>query len=281
MMPPAGLACKSVRASVLVRRSNHAYVPILTVTGTQKVETARCQIGGKWVTLIDTPGFDDTDLSDTDILELIAQFLATTYQHKKFLSGIILLQPINTNRVQGTEKRRTRLFEKVCGQNASPNIVIGTTMWSEMSDQAEGNRRTRERMADKMFWGAMVGEGARVEKHNDGSRSARRIVKMVLDKKAVVLQLQSELVAKDGKIIDTSAGKQLEADLGQTSAKYQLKIQDLRSERNAADEIRELRAQLEEVEADRERLKKSRVSFSSPLVALPKLRLSQSPRGRS
>ena len=31
----------------------------------------------KAVTLIDTPGFDDTTKSDTDILEIIAAFLAT------------------------------------------------------------------------------------------------------------------------------------------------------------------------------------------------------------
>ena len=30
------------------------------------------------VTLIDTPGFDDTNKSDTEILSLIAAFLATT-----------------------------------------------------------------------------------------------------------------------------------------------------------------------------------------------------------
>ena len=33
---------------------------------------------GRTVTLIDTPGFDDTSKSDTDILKLIAAFLATT-----------------------------------------------------------------------------------------------------------------------------------------------------------------------------------------------------------
>lgn len=31
------------------------------------------------VILIDTPGFDDTNKSDTDILKLIAAFLATTW----------------------------------------------------------------------------------------------------------------------------------------------------------------------------------------------------------
>jgi hypothetical protein len=256
-------------ASVLVSQPVLLNVLLLTAKGTQKVEVHRCQVAGKWVTLIDTPGFDDTDLSDTDILNLIAQFLASTYQNRLFLSGIILLQPINTNRVQGTEKRRTRLFEKVCGPNVSPNIVIGTTMWSEMSSQAEGDRRTQERVADKTFWGAMVGQGARVEKHNDGPRSARRIIQMVVNKKAVALQMQLELVAKDGKVVDTSAGKQLDADLGQDSAKVQRKIEDLRNERNAADEIRELRAQLQQVEAERQRLRSSKVSLENPVAFTP------------
>ena len=34
--------------------------------------------GGRAVTLIDTPGFDDTSKSDTEILKLIALFLANT-----------------------------------------------------------------------------------------------------------------------------------------------------------------------------------------------------------
>ena len=35
-------------------------------------------LDGRPVILIDTPGFDDTDRSDTDILRLIAAFLATS-----------------------------------------------------------------------------------------------------------------------------------------------------------------------------------------------------------
>ena len=47
--------------------------------------TAEVQLAGKFtldgqpVLLIDTPGFDDTNKSDTDILKLIAAFLATTW----------------------------------------------------------------------------------------------------------------------------------------------------------------------------------------------------------
>ena len=34
-------------------------------------------LDGRSVTLIDTPGFDDTTKSDSDILEMIAAFLVT------------------------------------------------------------------------------------------------------------------------------------------------------------------------------------------------------------
>jgi predicted GTPase len=46
--------------------------------------TARVQradgftLDGRSIILIDTPGFDDTNKSDTDILKLIAAFLAST-----------------------------------------------------------------------------------------------------------------------------------------------------------------------------------------------------------
>jgi predicted GTPase len=35
-------------------------------------------LGGRSIILIDTPGFDDTNKSDTDVLQLIAAFLAST-----------------------------------------------------------------------------------------------------------------------------------------------------------------------------------------------------------
>jgi hypothetical protein len=36
------------------------------------------ELDGRRVLLIDTPGFDDTTRSDTDILKMIAHFLSTT-----------------------------------------------------------------------------------------------------------------------------------------------------------------------------------------------------------
>ena len=46
---------------------------------TAEVEvTEKFTLDGRPVILIDTPGFDDTSKTDTEILKLIALFLATT-----------------------------------------------------------------------------------------------------------------------------------------------------------------------------------------------------------
>ncbi len=36
------------------------------------------ELFGRRVTLIDTPGFDDTTISDTDVLKMIALYMSTT-----------------------------------------------------------------------------------------------------------------------------------------------------------------------------------------------------------
>ena len=230
-------------------------------SGTQVIQTARLQIDNKWVTLIDTPGFDDTDRTDADILKLIADYLAETYQNDMLLTGVIMLQPINANRVQGSERKRTRLFEKVCGPNAYGNIVIATTMWSDLESEAIGMDRMRERVREMSFWGAMVDKGAQVVKHDNTARSARNIIKMLVNKRAVPLQMQQELVQNGGMIGQTSAGRQLDQDLSEVSARFQRDIEELKRERvQNAEEMRELREQLERTRREREELRKSKVS---------------------
>ncbi|KAJ4365016.1 hypothetical protein N0V83_008632 [Neocucurbitaria cava] len=229
---------------------------------TQVIQTARLQIDNKWVVLIDTPGFDDTDRTDADILKLIADYLAETYHNDMLLTGVIMLQPINANRVQGSERKRTRLFEKVCGPNAYGNIVIATTMWSDLERESIGMDRMRERVREMSFWGAMVDKGAQVVKHDNTPRSARNIIQMLINKRAVPLQMQQELVTNGGLIAQTSAGRQLDQDLGEVSARFQRDIEELKRERvQNAEEMRELREQLEKTKKEREALRKSRVSF--------------------
>lgn len=134
-------------------------------------------------------------------------------------------------------------------------------MWNALENEQIGQARMTERMREMSFWGSMVDKGAQVVKHDNTPRSARNIIKMLVDKQAIPLQMQKELVQNGGRIGDTSAGRQLDADLGETSAKFAREIEELKRERiQSAAEMRELREQLDETRKEREKLRKSRVS---------------------
>ena len=199
--------------------------------------------------MIDTTGFDDTELTDADVLRLIADFLHKTYAHDIFLTGVILLQPVTHNRVQGSEKRRTRLFEKVCGPNAFGNVVIATTMWSEVRDELEGQSRVQQRKASNDFWGNMVNHGAKVVRHDNTKTSAINIVKMLIHKQVVTLQMQDELRTGGGRVSATAAGQQLHEDLGATSQKLLTQLQSVQAELDRSHKANEdLQAKLYDLE---------------------------------
>ncbi|CAD0097587.1 unnamed protein product [Aureobasidium mustum] len=65
---------------------------------------------GRHVTLVDTPGFADTSISDTDVLKMIAGFMASSYQLGILLSGIIYLHAITHTRVKGPSLRNIHMF---------------------------------------------------------------------------------------------------------------------------------------------------------------------------
>jgi predicted GTPase len=54
-----------------------------------EIQAFRCRHAdgsGRNIVLVDTPGFDDADIKDTDVLESIAQWLAETYRSSHDLS---------------------------------------------------------------------------------------------------------------------------------------------------------------------------------------------------
>ena len=53
---------------------------LIYVEGTQEIEQVHCFLGGHNVTLVDTPGFDDSTRSDTEVLSLIARWLQISYK---------------------------------------------------------------------------------------------------------------------------------------------------------------------------------------------------------
>jgi len=222
---------------------------------TQDIIPVTMEMEGRRVTLIDTPGFDDTYKSDADILQLIADYLDTTHQKGILLTGLILLQPINGTRVQGSERKRTRLFKKVLGEDAYNRVVIATTMWNEVND-AIGERRQQERIDNQSFWGDMVDNGAKVCRHDDNKQSALKIMReLIYYTSPVKLQMQTELANNGGNVYLTSAGQQLDEDLSEFIKILKKEIEELKQERiHVRQEIQELESKLMKYEGQRSKL---------------------------
>lgn len=113
------------------RDTNHIVIAVCGVTGTGKstfiskvsgkevaighglqsetthVREVTCQIGPYAVTLVDTPGFDDTNRSDTDVLTEIANWMGSTYRHGMLLSGILYLHRITDKKITGSSMKNS------------------------------------------------------------------------------------------------------------------------------------------------------------------------------
>lgn len=133
--------------------------------GTNTVDVYPCQISNsQTVYLIDTPGFDDTNRSDNEVLSELASWLTASYKASIKLSGIIYLHRITDVRMQGSAKKNLFMFKKLCGPDALSNVILATTMWEQVTEDV-GVAREKELMSTPDFWGWMVGKGSQVYRH--------------------------------------------------------------------------------------------------------------------
>ncbi|KAH7336127.1 P-loop containing nucleoside triphosphate hydrolase protein [Rhexocercosporidium sp. MPI-PUGE-AT-0058] len=81
---------------------------------TARVDIVPCIMpDGRTIYLIDTPGFDDTNRSDTAILGEIADWLAETYNFDIKFSGIIYLHRITDTRVGGSGMKNIQVRKEL------------------------------------------------------------------------------------------------------------------------------------------------------------------------
>jgi len=104
---------------------------------------------------VDSPGFDDTDNSDVNILEMVADWLKSTYEKVILLSGLLYFHPISDNGLAGTALKNLRMFEELCGKNAFQSIILVTTMWDQV-DKETGETREKELKSNPRYWQTML-----------------------------------------------------------------------------------------------------------------------------
>jgi hypothetical protein len=142
------------------------------------------------VTLIDTPGFDDTVKDDAEILALISLSLRRAHSENKLLSGIIYLHRITDMKITGASVRRLTL-KKMCGTERYENIALATTMWDTVTEDI-GEQREKE-LKEKHWEHILSGEG-NTYRHDSKETSVEKIVMKFLPYQSVVLDIQEEIL---------------------------------------------------------------------------------------
>ncbi|THV00998.1 P-loop containing nucleoside triphosphate hydrolase protein [Dendrothele bispora CBS 962.96] len=210
------------------------------------------ELNGRQVTLIDTPGFDDTTKSDADILNMIAAFLATTYEQGKKLAGVLYLHRISDIRMGGVSTRNFKMFRQLCGSDALKNVVLVTNMWGEIGAEV-GEAREFELKTEDKFWKPVLDKGAQIYRHDNTLQSAQAIVRHLVDKRPVALRIQTELVDQHKNLTDTAAGAELNRELRVQIAKHQEELKNLEREMKEAINARDEETR-KELEAERNKM---------------------------
>ncbi|KAF9460974.1 P-loop containing nucleoside triphosphate hydrolase protein, partial [Collybia nuda] len=184
------------------------------------------KLSGRSVTLIDTPGFDDTTKSDTDILKMIASFL---YEHGKKLAGIIYMQRISDTRMGGISTRNFKMFRILCGEDTLKNVVIVTNMWGEVPLPI-GEAREKELATDDMFFKSVLDKNARLVRHTNTIESARAILELVVQNEPAALRIQKELVDEHMDITQTAAAEELNREMIELTKRHRTQLEVLKED---------------------------------------------------
>ncbi|KZP07744.1 P-loop containing nucleoside triphosphate hydrolase protein [Athelia psychrophila] len=191
---------------------------------------------GRRVLLFDTPGFDDTTKSDTDILKMIAAFLASTYEQGATLSGVIYMHRISDFRMGGISRRNFSMFRKLCGDDSLKNVALVTNMWSEV-DPAP-----------------VLDKHAQLLRHDGTLATAQAIVAQIVDNHPMALRIQEELVDEHKDISETAAGTELNRELAEQARKHKEELKLIREEMQVAIKERDEETR-QELEAEAKKLK--------------------------
>ncbi|KAH7925384.1 hypothetical protein BV22DRAFT_1129049 [Leucogyrophana mollusca] len=164
-------------------RSADATVVGHTLTScTSDIQRVPCTHPGdpaRRVILVDTPGFDDTYVDDFTTLQRIVEGLRSLYVDNMKIAGVIYLHDITQTRF-ALSRTAVNTVKHLCGASALKNVILTTTKWNEISDEALGQRRLEELSAASGSWREMLEQGSRVARFEDTAESAWEIIDIIV-----------------------------------------------------------------------------------------------------
>jgi len=209
---------------------------------------------GKQYTLYiaDTPGFDDTQQSDTQVLQNIVTWLGALRENEVKLSGIIYLHRITDERMGGIGARNLSMLANLVGPNNMRNVMLVTNHWEDEhllqpQEQAGWRQRSEKREIEltrggvradgsrfEGFWTKAISYGARFTRHDNTFESARNIADEILvSSPPVYIQIQNEVHAGMD-LVDTAAGKAIQTELEKQAALDKERLRQMQQEMNTA-----------------------------------------------
>ncbi|KAK3353303.1 hypothetical protein B0T25DRAFT_207900 [Lasiosphaeria hispida] len=260
---------------------------------TSKIGVFEASIDGHGIYLVDTPGFDDTNLSDIEVLRKLALWLTDTDKRNVHLAGIVYLHRISDLRMNGSAMKNLRMFRKLCGPEALSHVVLATTMWDTVSKRS-GEKRLKELRTNPDYWAGMIKEGSKIFRQDNGLDSATTIIRHIHSLCStpgakgsgnVRLKIQTEMAG--GSLLNqTAAGMVIEEEMKKLQDKHTKEMQTLQDEwRQAAsksdtaaqEEIARVRVELErQISQGEEDRKRMQVNFDE----LKKERIREIEEGR-
>ena len=205
------------------------------------------------LTLIDTPGFDDSRRTDAEILEQVGSWLASAYKSQEFLSGIIYLHPITSTRMRGSAVRSLEVFSKLVGPDSFYKIALVTSMWDLLQDQDVG--ASREHQLREEFWKDLIEKGSVTARSHNNRESALAILKRVAFGQSmgrepeVPLAIQKEMVEEQRPLENTSAYEALTRRMDEMESRHHDELE--RVEQRHQENQSRMEAEIENLRAKR------------------------------
>ncbi|KAL2814090.1 P-loop containing nucleoside triphosphate hydrolase protein [Aspergillus cavernicola] len=208
---------------------------------TSKIDVYPYELGpNETVYLIDTPGFNDTYTSDAKILLEITTWLATSYKNKIHLNGVVYLHDITQGRMYGSSLSTLKAFKELSGEDAMKRVILTTTHWDIVhpGSRAQTEANERQLIETKRFWGSMIEQGSRVERHDNTKASAERLIRLIVGPSQITLAVQAQMVDQRLKLSETNAGRALGMDLmKKMQDNHRQQLEELRVDKKRSDEM--------------------------------------------
>ncbi|KAF8529924.1 P-loop containing nucleoside triphosphate hydrolase protein, partial [Trichophaea hybrida] len=220
---------------------------------TKHAQKHHFELDGKIVTLVDTPGFDDSNHGDGYVLRNIADMLRECYQGggKKF-SAIIYLHRISDIRMGGAARKNLRLFRELCGCDSGSleNVLLATNRW-DLVTESDGRQREERLQSHPDCWKSLMDSGSTVVRFDGTRQSALTLIRSVIRNTPQPLQIQMEMVDQHKCVNDTAAGRFVNEEIEKLRQYHEKELAELRAEMEQVKEEDEERRRLLKEDYDR------------------------------